>query len=193
MLEYPERCHRFLDKITTGMIRAEQHFRKIDPRPRPGFGLAEDSSHIMSAKMFTEFTLPYTKRMFDTFGQGLRDGRGMHMCGDSTHLLKALVEDARITSFVVFGYQVDPALVARTMGGRVYLWGNVNPMLMLDGSEQDVKKACLEALQAMAPCGGFILGDGANICPGTPLDNMAVFTEAAEEYGLPEIANRSEK
>ncbi len=37
----------------------------------------------------------------------------------------------------------------------------------------------------MAPCGGFMLGDGANVCPGTPLENLAAFTEAAEEYGRP--------
>jgi uroporphyrinogen-III decarboxylase len=193
MKEYPEQCHGFLDKITTGMIRAEKHFRKVDPRPRLGFGLAEDSCQIMSARMVKEFTLPYTKRMFDIFGHGLRDGRGMHMCGDSTHLLETLVEDARISSFVVFGYQVDPRIVARIMGGKVYLWGNINPMLMLDGSKEEVKETCIEALQAMAPCGGFILGDGANICPGTPLENMAVFTEAAEEFGLPEIAVGFEK
>lgn len=186
MVEYPERCHRFLDKIATGMIRAEQHFRKIDRRPRLGFGLAEDSSQIMSARMFKEFTLPYTTRMFDIFGQGLRNGRGMHMCGNSTHLLEALVEDARITSFDVFGYPVDPETVARNMGGKVYLWGNVSPMLMLNGSKAEVRDAALACLEALAPCGGFMLGDGANVCPGTPLENLAVFTVAAEEYGLPE-------
>ena len=41
------------------------------------------------------------------------------------------------------------------------------------------------ALEAMAPCGGFMLGDGANVCPGTPLANLAALTEASEEYGIP--------
>jgi uroporphyrinogen-III decarboxylase len=64
------------------------------------------------------------------------------------------------------------------------LWGNINPMLMLNGTRDEVKRACLDALEALAPCGGFMLGDGANVCPGTPLENLAVFVEAAEEYGL---------
>ena len=35
-----------------------------------------------------------------------------------------------------------------------------------------------------APCGGLMLGDGANVFPGTPLENLAVFVDAAEEYAL---------
>lgn len=55
--------------------------------------------------------------------------------------------------------------------------------LMLNGSKNEVKNACRECLEALAPCGGLILGDGANVCPGTPLENLAAFTEATEEFG----------
>jgi hypothetical protein len=34
----------------------------------------------------------------------------------------------------------------------------------------------------MAPCGGFMLGDGANICPGTPLESFQAVLAAAKEY-----------
>ena len=47
-IEYPDACHRFLDKITTAMLQAEAHFRTIDPRPRGSFGLAEDTATILS-------------------------------------------------------------------------------------------------------------------------------------------------
>jgi uroporphyrinogen-III decarboxylase len=185
MLEYPEACHRFLRKITLGMIQAERRFRKLAPRPRGGYGIAEDSAQIMSADLFIKFCVPYDNMLYDEFGAGLADGRGMHMCGDSRHLHRALVEHARISSFNVFGYQVPPRTAAENLGGKMYLWGNVNPMLIRNGSREQVKAAARECLEAMAPCGGFLLGDGANICPGTPLANLAVFTEAAQEYGVP--------
>ncbi len=184
MLEYPEACHRFLDKITTGMILAETECRRIDPRPRGGYGIAEDSSQIMSAQMFREFVVPCDNQLYEAFGRDLADGRGMHMCGISTHLHRALMEDERITSFNVFGYQVPPRVAAANLRGA-RLWGNVNPMLMLNGSKAEVKQACLDCLAAMAPGGGFMLGDGANVCPSTPLENLVVFTEAAEAYGMP--------
>jgi uroporphyrinogen-III decarboxylase len=107
------------------------------------------------------------------------------MCGQSTHLHQVLVEDLRLSSFDLFGYLVEPEVAARNLGGRMYLWGNLNPMLMLSGTRAQVKQAALRALEALAPCGGYRLGDGANVCPGTPLENLAAVTEAAEEYGLP--------
>jgi len=191
MLEYPQRCHAFLEKITRGMIQAERHFRRVVPGVRGAYGLAEDSAQVMSAEMFKEFCVPYDNLLYETFGSGLADGRGMHMCGRSAHLHQALVEEERITSFNIFGYQVPPQVAAENLGGKMLLWGNVNPMLMLNGSKDEVKAAARECLEALAPCGGFMLGDGANVCPGTPLANLAALTEAAEEYGLPPSAGRS--
>ena len=184
-IEYPELCHGFLSKITDALIEAQRYFMRIDPRPRGGFGLAEDTAACMSAEQFRAFCVPYTSRLFDTFGKGFAFGRGVHICGPSTHLHQALVEDLRITSFDLFGYMVEPETAARNLGGRAHLWGNIDPMLMLNGTRAQVVQAALHALEHLAPCGGFRLGDGANVCPGTPLANLAALTEAAEEYGLP--------
>jgi hypothetical protein len=184
-IEYPEACHAFLAKITQGLIDAQRYFMEIDPRPRGGIGLAEDTAQIMSAGQFREFCVPYANTLFDTFAPEPGMARGGHMCGQSSHLHDALVNDLRITSFDLFGYVVEPQVAARNLGGRVHLWGNINPMLMLNGTKAEVKQAVMEALEALAPCGGFRLGDGANVCPGTPVENLAALTEAAEEYGLP--------
>jgi uroporphyrinogen-III decarboxylase len=186
MAEHPAESHELLRKITNGLVNAEEHCRKVDPRPRAGFALAEDSIQICSPSMYEEFCMPYDAVLYDRFGSGLPNGRGMHMCGDSNHLLESLVQKAAITSFNVFGYAVAPKTAAETMGGKVRLWGNINPMLLRNESVHGVKKAAFEALQAMAPCGGFMLGDGANICPGTPLKNLEAMMEASCEYGLPE-------
>ncbi|MBM3498248.1 MAG: hypothetical protein FJX74_06210 [Armatimonadetes bacterium] len=184
-LEYPRECHVFLSKITDALIAAQRHFMTVDPRPRGGFGLADDTAQAMSAEQFREFCVPYTGKLFDTFGAGLPAGRGLHMCGQSTHLHQSLVEDLRISSFDIFGYLVEPEIAAANLGGRMHLWGNLDPMLMLTGTREQVKSAAFRALAALAPCGGYRLGDGANVCPGTPLENLAALTEAAEEYGLP--------
>jgi uroporphyrinogen-III decarboxylase len=97
------------------------------------------------------------------------------------------VEDLQITSFDLFGYLVEPQIAAANLGGRMHLWGNISPMLMLKGTPAQVKQAALAALEALAPRGGYRLGDGANVCPGTPIENLAALTEAAEEYGRPEV------
>ena len=184
-LEHPEACHDFLKKIALGMIQAQKYFKTLDSRPRNGVSLAEDSAQIMSQDQFRQFAVPYDNMIYEALSAPGAN-RGMHMCGVSTHLHEALVQDLKITSFNIFGYQVAPEVAARNLGGRTRLWGNINPMLMLNGSAAEVKQECMEAIRALAPCGGFLLGDGANVCPGTPLENLRVFTEAAEEYSLRE-------
>ena len=184
MIEYPAACHRFLAKIAKGEIEAEELTRRVDPRPRGQFyGLAEDSAQIVSAHLFREFCVPHTGAMLDHFGRGLRFGRGIHMCGDSRHLLGVLKKNLGMTHFDIFGYLVPPKEAAQKLGGTTLLWGNINPMLMRDGSYGDVKKAARECLEAIAPCGGLLLGDGANVCPGTPLDSFRAIMDTAEEYG----------
>ncbi len=183
MLEYPEACHRFLEKITQGEILSEEHTRRLLGAPPRGdsFAVAEDSAQVMSAELFRQFCVPYSRALFERYG---RRERGVHMCGDSTHLHQALREELGMTSFILFGYPVPPAVAARNLAG-VQLWGNLNPMLLKDGTPAQVKAAAQECLAALAPQGGFVLGDGANICPGTPLSSFQAVMEAAEEYGLP--------
>jgi uroporphyrinogen-III decarboxylase len=181
--EHPAACRSLLEKITEGMMAAERRFRRVDPRPRAAYGLAEDSAQAMSADMFRQFCVPFDERMYAAFGAGLPDGRGMHMCGRSEHLHPALVNELRITSFNVFGAPVDPWIAARNLGGRCALWGNVSPLLLLNGTKAEVRAASMRCLEAMAPFGRFTLGDGANVCPGTPVDNLNELTEAARAYG----------
>ena len=184
-VDRPEECRAFLAKITAGMAAAERRMRQIDPRPRGAYGVAEDSAQAMSADMFRTFCLPYDEALFREFGAGLDDGRGMHMCGKSAHLHAVLVDELAISSFNVFGAAVPPEVAAQNLGGRCRLWGNVDPVLMLTGTRAAVKAAARRCLEAMAPFGGFTLGDGANVCPGTPLGNLNALVEAAEEYGNP--------
>jgi hypothetical protein len=182
LVEYPEACHRFLGKITDALLQAQEYFTRIWPRPKGGMGLAEDSAQIMSLASFREFCVPYDRRLYEALAAPGGDF-GMHMCGDSTHLHPALVEDLPVTDFNIFGYLVPPRVAARNLGGKMRLWGNINPMLMKDGTADEVRAEARACLEALAPCGGLLLGDGANVCPGTPLENLAALTEAAEAYG----------
>jgi uroporphyrinogen-III decarboxylase len=106
------------------------------------------------------------------------------MCGQSTHLHRALKDDLKMNSFWLFGYPVPPKVAAANLGGTTLLWGNINPMLMKDGGYQEVKQAARECIEAMGPCGGLLLGDGANVCPGTPLSSFQAIMDAAEEFGM---------
>ncbi len=188
ILEYPEECHRFLEKITQAEIISEENTRRIDPRTRTTYALAEDSAQIMSPETFKQVCVPYSNALFERFGDDIPFGRTVHMCGKSTHLHKVLKEDLKMNSFFLFGYLVPPKVAAANLGGTTLLWGNINPMLMKDGSYQEVKQTATECIEAIGPCGGLLLGDGANVCPGTPLESFQAVMDACNEFGMGEGA-----
>ena len=186
VLEYPEQCHRFLEKITQAEIISEENTRRIDPRPRTLYALAEDSAQIMSPALFKKICVPYSNALFERFGDSIPFGRTVHMCGNSVHLHKVLKEDMKMNSFFLFGYLVPPKVAAANLGGTTLMWGNINPMLMKDESYEKVKQTARECIEAIGPCGGLLLGDGANVCPGTPITSFQAMMDAVKEFGLGE-------
>jgi uroporphyrinogen-III decarboxylase len=108
----------------------------------------------------------------------------LHMCGKSDHLLKIFSDDLQIHELQGFGYQVDLDYISSVMGGKVVLIGNVDPMLIHSGTPEDVIEASRQVIEKLAPFKGFILQDGNNIPPGTPIDNINAMMEATEKYGV---------
>jgi uroporphyrinogen-III decarboxylase len=98
-------------------------------------------------------------------------------------LLEIFLNDLRIHEFQGFGYKVDLDHIASVMGGKVVLLGNVNPMLIHSGTPAQVREATRRVIEALAPKKGFIVQDGNNIPPGSPLANISAMMEAAEIYG----------
>jgi len=139
----------------------------------------DDLAAGLSAESYRELVLPQEKRLRFHF-----DGRAsLHMCGRTDHLLEVFRDELAIDEYQGFGYQVDLERIAEVMGGRVVLLGNVNPFLVLQGPPERIREATRLCIEKLAPCKGYIVQDGANIPPGTPLEHINAMMEAAEIYG----------
>ncbi len=71
--------------------------------------------------------------------------------------------------------------VSDSLGGKVCLWGGVSgPLVVEEGSEEDVRAAVEEAISQLAPTGRFILSPVDNIRADTERSwqNVRVFVEA---------------
>lgn len=101
------------------------------------------------------------------------------MCGRIDHLIPLLADEMQITHLNGFGFVTDPQRLAEVMGGRVVMSGGISPTLLLQGTPEQVKAECRRYLEVFAPVGGYILQDGNNVAPGTPLANLAAMVEAA--------------
>jgi uroporphyrinogen decarboxylase len=178
--ERPDFVRELLRIVTDKLIAYLDFCWEEEQLPRPrDFAWTDDLAVSLSAQTFRDFVLPEEKRLRFNF-----DGRlSLHMCGKTDHLLEIFRDDLQIHEFQGFGYQVDLDRVAAVMGGRVVLIGNVDPMLIHSGTPEQVRDACRRVIEKLAPYRGFILQDGSNIPPGTPLENINAMTEAAELYG----------
>ena len=105
------------------------------------------------------------------------------MCGHTDHLLQMLSDDLKINELQGFGWEVDLERIGQIMGGRVVLGGNVSPLLIAQGTPEQVKAATRRVLETLAPYGGLIIQDGNNIPPGSPVENINAMMEASNEYG----------
>lgn len=177
--EQPDFVRELLRIVTDKLIEyldfcwAEEELTERD------FAWTDDLAVNLSAEMYRDLVLPEEKRLRFHF-----DGRIMlHMCGRTDHLLEIFRDDLAIDEFQGFGWEVDLDRVAETMGGKVVLLGNIDPMIIHSKTPDDVRAATRRAIETLAPCRGYIVQDGNNIPPGSPIENINAMMDAAEIYG----------
>ena len=142
------------------------------------FAFTDDLAVSLSPQTYEEFVLPYDKKLRFHF-----DGRILfHMCGRTDHLLRYFVEELQIHEFQGFGWEVDKRKITELMGGKVVLYGNINPITILRGTPKEVKEETKKAIETFGPYRGYIIQDGNNIAPGSPIENINAMREAADEY-----------
>ena len=178
--ERPDFVRELLRIVTDKLIAYLDFCWEEEKLPTPrDFAWTDDLAVSLSAETYRDIVLPFEKRLRFHF-----DGRvSLHMCGRSGHLLDIFVDELRIHEFQGFGYEVDLERIAEVMGGKVVLLGNVNPMLIHSGTPAQVREATRRVIEVLAPLRGFIVQDGNNIPPGSPLENINAMMEAAEMYG----------
>ena len=144
--------------------------------------IGDDGTAQMSPKQFEEFALHPLKKLADHFhSQGLKIIA--HNCGQADHLLEYWAEDVGIDVYYGFSYLTNKNRIKEIMGGKVILIGGVDTVKLYGGKPEDVKEDVRKNLEILKDCPGYIIMDGHNVAPGTPVENLNAMTEAAEEYG----------
>ncbi len=177
--ERPDFVRELLRIVTDKLIEYLDFCWEEEQLPARDFAWTDDLAVNLSAEMYRDLVLPEEKRLRFHFDGWL----SLHMCGKSDHLLEIFRDDLAIHELQGFGYQVSLDRIAEVMGGRVVLIGNIDPMLIHSGTPEQVREATRIAIEKLAPYRGYIVQDGNNIPPGSPLENINAMTEAAELYG----------
>lgn len=177
---HPKEVHKFLDKVTTTIIRWLH--AQLDTLTEPeGIMLLDDVVGMVSVNHYQEFVEPHLRRIFDEF-----DGlvKVYHNDTPCPHLHEVFAE----ANFDVFNFthEADIAEVKAAMGHRVALMGNVAPLgLGARGTPEEVEKASIACLDKAAPGGGMILSFGGGVSPDTKPENIDAMLRAARGWRNP--------
>ncbi|HSV74815.1 MAG TPA: uroporphyrinogen decarboxylase family protein [Chthonomonadales bacterium] len=183
MASEPDRLRSLLEFITEATIRRMRAFRERFgvPVPQDGFGIADDSVALISVRMYREHVLPHHRRIYGTFGA---DAPGsIHLCGDATRLFVTIRDELNVRTFDT-GFPVDFGRLRRDLGPDVRIQGGPHVELLRGGTQDQVVAEVRRILQSGVLEGGlFVLREGNNLAPETPVANTEAMYRAGREFG----------
>ncbi len=179
MVEKPDFMHELLRIITEKTIAWLDFCWQEERLENRDLAWTDDLGAYLSVKTWQNVLLPYNQRIRDRF-----DWASLHMCGHTNHLLELFTNRLKINEYQGFGWKVDLDKIGEIMGGKVVLLGNVNPMLIAEGTPEEIKEATRRVIEKLAPYKGLIIQDGNNIPPGSPTENINAMMDAVEAYGV---------
>jgi MtaA/CmuA family methyltransferase len=131
-------------------------------------GLGDAVCSQISPKMYRQFALPYEQRIFAAVRELGAVGR-LHICGNTTHLLSAMVQSG--AHLIDLDWMVDFEQAAHAFGDAAAPCGNFDPVqVMLQGAPDTVRAAVRDCVQTGGP--RSFSGAGCEIPDGTPSANL---------------------
>lgn len=143
---------------------------------------------FLSPRHYEEFVLPYEKKVIE----GIRAKRSIpvytHTCGsigDRLELMAATGTNGIDTLDPPPLGTVDLEEAKRTLAGRVFIKGNIDPVnTLLRGNDETIRNDVKQRLSIGMPCGGYILSSACSVSPHTPPENIEQLVALVEEMGV---------
>lgn len=150
---------------------------------------ATTTSDMISVAHYERFSLPYMREMV----------REIHSLGfkailiyfggiaDRLEQIASIGADGLLFESSMKGYVNDVDDFARRIGDRVTLFGNLDPIGVLqDGSDVELEAEIIRQTTAGRHARGFISSTSSPITPATPLSRVRRFIELSKQYGAVE-------
>lgn len=138
-----------------------------------------ENADFWPPKLYRKFILPYVKKLADYVHR-----HGLKFCYIMSMGIMPLLDFFKEAGVDVL-YGVDPVQggakllqVKREIGDRICIWGGINSSVTLKlWSREEIEKAVVDAIETLAPGGGFILSAIDQIFPDTPWESIKVMLD----------------
>jgi uroporphyrinogen decarboxylase len=171
-----------LEYATDSYILYARMFKEMGC-PGTSAGEAQGSPDVISPAMYRKYCLPYARKIV----RSLQDDDffvSYHVCGNTTRIIHSMVDTG--AAILEIDYKCDKAAAKKAAAGKTTLLGPIDPSGVLHrGGLDSVELSCREALEVLAPGGGFILGPGCALPATTPAANIDKMIECARAWTPP--------
>jgi uroporphyrinogen decarboxylase len=178
--ECDDQIFELLEYTSDAYILYAQLFKELGC-PGTSVGEALCSPDVISPAMYEKYCLPYGKKVVNAL-QSDEFFLAYHTCGNTTRIIDRMTQTG--AKILEFDYKCNMSAAKKATARRTTLLGPIDPSGVLHrGSVNEVEAACREAIDVLAPGGGFILGPGCALPGTTPPANIDKLIECARVYG----------
>lgn len=185
--ENPDLCHHLL-RICTECVKQlfEFNFKAtgtgavdVTPMSDPRLAVIPNcTEEQISNNTYESFLLQYDNEVADAFeGHGF----GIHHCGSVNEVLRGYSK-VRNLSFIEIGFGSDVRRCRDTLGPDVAVNARISPVLMKNGTAEEVAAEVRRLIDEGAPLGNYSI-DTVGLTYGTPDENVKIARRTAAEYG----------
>ena len=139
--------------------------------PMTSMGDSTAGPDVISPAMYETFAMPYEKQVIEAVHRkgGLIS---LHICGNATKIIDKMCSLG--ADVLEIDQKTDLEAAVRAAEGKCALLGQINPVLLSGGTQQEVKAAAERILGITGGknATGFILGPGCALGGDTPKENI---------------------
>jgi uroporphyrinogen decarboxylase len=176
--EDPFRVERLLEICVDTLTRYATALRRSGA---DGISIGELESETIPTGIYRLYALPGLKKFFSTtFSSDFP--ASLHQCGNNQAVLDDMIASG--ADILELDPRTDVQAAKSATQGATALLGMVDPQSVLRLEMPGVViDRCREAIEILAPGGGYILGPGCTLHPDTPTENVVALIESARKYG----------
>lgn len=180
LYDEPDLSQALIELIARITVRYSKVVRTLTQAPATGVGVFDDVAGLLSPELFERFLLPAYRYIYSELAPNPEDDRFLHNDAAVGHLLPYFRE------LKVNGINPDPEtppLKIRQELPDAILYGAVPPLLLRNGSPEEVFHAAKKCIEEVGKDGGLVLTTAGSINMGTPYDNLLALCYASYRFG----------
>ncbi|WP_104804758.1 uroporphyrinogen decarboxylase family protein [Blautia marasmi] len=176
--EAKEDVHRLLDLCTEACVQYHEKLLSLGV-PMTSMGDSTAGPDVISPAMYETFAAPYEKRVIDAVHA--KGGMiSLHICGNATKIIDKMCNLG--ADILEIDQKTNLEAAVRESRGKCALLGQINPVLLSNGTQQEVTEAVERTLETVGgkTSTGFILGPGCALGGDTPKENVHILVNSVQ-------------